>query len=112
MKNKFKLSPADYKHIKTVAMNLPQFQRVKDGKPMTRIVTKNQTSEYVPDGAMGKIKNSFQRVEEPIMVNHELNLIEVFKKDGMSGVETYCAHFVNLYKQEKAEQLKETEVQP
>jgi hypothetical protein len=108
LKNKHKLTPADYKHIKTVAMNLPQFQRVKDGKPMTRIVTK-----FIGQiKTIGGIKNSYQKIEEPIMVNHELNLIEVFKKDGMSGVETYCAHFVNLYKQEKAEQLKETEVQP
>lgn len=97
MKNKYKLTPDIHKDLINVAKTMPASQRVdRNKKPMFRIVTQLKSS--VLEGE--KIKNSFTNIKEPIMVNHEVNLREVYQKDGPAGVREYVEFFMSLKKEE------------
>lgn len=106
-KNKYKLTPEVYKTIKLISKSLPVCQR-KDanGNLMWRTISKFDGTEHFQQG-IGKIPRSFTKKirtgKEPILVNHEINLVEIYQKDGQNGVDSYVKFFQKLKKKEPKE---------
>lgn len=99
----YKLTPDATKMIKAVAITLPVLQKKNPstGKLMFRKLTKRIQGKDLPKDY--KKKNDWSPMgyytytyEEPILVNHELNLIEVYRKDGNEGVNHYVNALVNF----------------
>lgn len=100
MRNNYKLTPQAYKSILILAKSLGPFQRRdKNGELMFRKVTHFKgTNGWAPEG---DYKNHIQRDSEPIMVNHEVNLVEVYQKYGLPGIKAYAEFFEDLKKEKK-----------
>ncbi len=99
----YKLTHDATKMIKAVAITLPVLQKKNPatGKLMFRKLTKRIQGKDLPKDY--KKKNDWSPMgfytytyEEPILVNHELNLIEVYRKDGNDGVTHYVNALVNF----------------
>lgn len=98
-----KLTPEATKMIKAVAITLPKLQKKNpvNGKLMTSKLVKRVQGKDLPKDY--KKKNDWSPMgfytytyEEPILVNHEINLIEVYKRDGNDGVTHYVNALVNF----------------
>lgn len=103
--NKFRLTPEKYREFKILAAELGPFQRKsKSGKPLSRIVNKI-------DGN-GK---SYQ-VSEQILVNHEVNLRELYQKCGQDQVDKYVASFralkIEMDEEERLRNEKKSKPEP
>lgn len=88
MGNKHKLTPQEYKEIVLSANALPKIQRVNtDGSPQLRNVTKFQGAEY---NELTKMitKNSLHG-KEPVLINHEVEMVKHFKRSGEVAVKHY-----------------------
>jgi len=104
-KNKFKLTPEAHTKIKLLAKEFPKLQKLsKNGEPLFRLLTiTKKGSELPPDTklnsgeSINKDKVYVTRVKEPILVNHELNMIDVYKKDGEAGIIDYVK-YIDLMK--------------
>lgn len=111
--NRFKLTPEVFKSLQILAKTLPKFQRRdSNGNLLSRkVVLFNGTKDYAKGG--GKIpttyKNCLKSGSEPILVNHEINLREIYQKDGQSGVESYVKFFTELASKEVVNEPVKTE---
>ena len=100
LKNKFKLTPEVYKSIKLISKSLPKFQR-KDsqGNLMWREVSKFDGVKNFKQGG-GKIPTTYEKQilkgKEPLLVNHEVNMVEIYQKDGLVGLNRYVDFFKEL----------------
>lgn len=94
--NKYKLTPTADKACKILAVSLGQFHRKdKNGQLMYREETK-----FIGQFTVGnKKENRFEKKKVPLMVNHYINLVEIWQKDGQKGIDIY----VNFFKELKAE---------
>jgi hypothetical protein len=101
--NIYPLTPDAHKMMKNFASMLGPFQRRdENGNLMFRTVTKLKKSTLTGN----KIKNEFNKISEPMMVNHELELCNIYQKDGMRGVKIYCDFFHELRKEQLPELLE------
>jgi hypothetical protein len=100
LKNKFKLTPEVYKSIKLLAQNLPKFQkRDAAGNLLWRDVSKfDGLKDFMQGG--GKIPTTYKKQilkgKEPLLVNHEVNMVEIYQKDGWVGLNRYVDFFKEL----------------
>ena len=91
--NKFKLTPEVYKKLKQMATLMPQFQRRDKNKNLMfqgAAVFKG-TSDW--NEAKGTFVKNIDHGKVPLMVNHEVNLVEIYQKDGWKGINIYVAYF-------------------
>lgn len=97
--NKYKLTPQAHKHIVEQARIMPALQRLdKHGKPMSRQITKTVKGADLPEGTKtddGKAPNPnklyVQRGAEPLLVNHEVEMISAYYQGGQAAVQAYIA---------------------
>lgn len=100
LKNKFKLIPEVYKSIKSLAQNLPKFQkRDAAGNLLWRQTSKFDHTEHFQQGN-GKTPTTYTKHilkgKEPVLVNHEVNMVEIYQKDGWIGLNRYVDFFKEL----------------
>lgn len=103
LKNKFRLTSEVDKQIKEICKSLHAFQRRdKNGELMFRTVTKFKGTENFQKKSNGglKYRTVLDKIKEPIMVNHYMNLTEIYQKDGQTGIDTYVKFFEDLQKNE------------
>lgn len=106
-KNKFKITPQVYKELVKISNSLPRAHRKdRNGNLMYRNISRlvkvseiNET-KTVEGKPIDPNTNYVQKGKEAILVNHQVNLIEVYKNDGMSGVDEYVHFFNQLAKNE------------
>jgi hypothetical protein len=111
--NQFKLTPEACKMINGLLKILPQFQRRNEkGDLMFRANTKLVQGKDLPQGTIlnggekiNKDKMYVQRFKEPILVNHSVNLYEIYQKDGQTGVDAYVNFFMDLHEKNKKSQV-------
>lgn len=110
MKNRYKLTPFIIKQLEDKAIELPSFQRKdKHGKLMFRVMSRVvkgselEPKTLVAGERVNPDKNYIQRGSEPILVNHKLNLLECYQKDGPDGVDEYVKFFKDEYERYAAE---------
>lgn len=108
MKANHKITSEVYKHIKEKAKELPIFYRTdKSGKVVYTTRTQIKKFEELSDDekkqvAVQKINTKKQIIVKkqiPVIIYHEVMLIEAFRKKGMQGVDQYINHCINLKKQ-------------
>ena len=107
-KNKFKLTPEAHKQIITIATALPKLQKTdKSGTPLFRVVTKVVKGFDLPPGTLvgGKEpdtkKNYVQKGKEPLLVNHEVNMVSEYKLYGQKGIDDYRASILAVLERDK-----------
>lgn len=88
-KYKFKLIPEVHKELEQIAKKLPKIQKIgKDKKPLFRKVSFfKEVKEY--NRATGSYSKVIQFGTEPVLVNHEVELVECYRKYGSTGVVKY-----------------------
>lgn len=83
-----KLTPEVYKGLVELSKTLPKMIRTdKNGNPLYRIAT-----EYTG----GK---QYKKFKEPVLVNHEVKLCDIYKKAGDKGIQLYVSQLKQLEKQ-------------
>ena len=83
-----KLTPEVYKGLLELSETLPKLIKIdKNGKPLYRIET-----EY--NGG-----RQYKRTKAPLMVNHAVNLIDIYKRKGDKGVNIYVNECKRLVKE-------------
>lgn len=93
---KYKLTSQITKQLETLAESLPIFQRRdKCGNLMFRQITKFLGVE--------KNQTKFEKVNEMILVNHKVNLLDIYRHDGQLGVDTYVGFFRDECARQKEE---------
>ncbi len=98
MKRNYKLTPQIYKQLVTLAKGLAPFVKVDStGKVLYKNVTDLKSSQIEGD----KIRNTFERKQVPMQVNHEVNLIEAYKRKGHDGVQKYIDELNRIVKEQK-----------
>lgn len=96
--NRFKLTPQAYKKLLALSESLPIMQRRdKNGELLRRAITKFIDTDGYSKGVPIYTKNT-QKGTDPILVNHMVNLIEIYQKDGDVGVDVYVKHFKDMVK--------------
>jgi hypothetical protein len=90
MQRKHKLTPQAHKNIIEAARTLPKLVRLNpDGTQQYRKAAEYKgATNYEP--GKGYTKNSQHRME-PVFINHEVEMINRFWKDGEAGVHAYIA---------------------
>ena len=114
MKQKFKLSPQMHKEIKESAAVLPPLVRLnKDGSDRTRIVSKTYKGNEIPAGVkpspgvkVEPNKLYVQRIQEPVYVNHEVEMINQYWSGGERAVKAYISKVVEISKKNRKDVLK------
>jgi len=86
MKRLNKVTPEVYKRLIAIAAELPNVQRTEFGKPVYGVHT-----QFQPSAKQTKITRI------PILINHQVELIERHKKLGQPGVDEWVNHCKNLY---------------
>ncbi len=104
MTKKHHLGPDDYKAIVDRSQKLPQLVRLTpNGEPMSRSITKTVKGKNLPEGTkvtVTKGGKSFeadpeaetlyvQHIKEPVWVNHKVEMVSAFWKNGNQGVIEY-----------------------
>lgn len=113
MKQKHKLTPDAHKQIKESAAVLPPLVRLnKDGSDRTRAVTKTYKGSELPEGvklspgvAFNPNKLYVQRFNEPVYVNHEVEMVNAFWSGGEPAVKDYINKVVEISKKSRKEVL-------
>ena len=96
-KNKFKLTKEIHDEIKTVSLVLPKIIQEEGGKPMMRTINQRIKGSDLSEKHRLQIKNFDPNeiytvtAKEPVLVNHEISLIQCYKKFGKEGITQYCA---------------------
>jgi len=108
-KPKYKLSNEVYNKILELVKTLPPLQLVgKDGKPLSRTITKfTGTKDF--NMTTGSRKNTYQKGTEPILVNHKLKLIAQFEMYGYVGINNYVAFVEQIVAAQTKEDAKPDE---
>lgn len=89
------LTPKAIKEIERLNASFPRIQRKNpDGSLKTRKVQRRILGKDLPKEYKRKfdwLPNNWylHRINEPVFMNHKLNLIECFKKDGYEGLKNY-----------------------
>lgn len=101
---KHKLTNEAYKLIKELVLQLPPMQRAdkNTGKLMFRQVSifKGIVSRN------GKKFKEFQNGWEPVLVNHQVELIKRFESEGYQGIEIYRTYILALEAEAKAKEAE------
>lgn len=107
---KFKVGPEIYKQIKEIVKVLEPLQKTDaSGKPLFRKITQFVgTKGY--SGPNEKYTKTTKHGQEPLLVNHEVNLISEFEKFGPKGVKDYVDYVKELVRKTKEEQEKKEPV--
>jgi hypothetical protein len=113
-----KITPQVYKQLESLSKELPQFQRKNtDGSLMYRSFGKRVSGYDVPKADRETIKDFdvkkyySQKGQEPVLVNHSVNLRNVYQKEGQTGVDAYCNFFKSEHEKQtiKTKAFKENE---
>ena len=94
-KNLYKLTPQIDKKIKEILETLPALQKTHLGKLLFRTVNRPVDGKDIPEVSRLSIPNfdinkQYDRTtQDPIYVNHYLNLVDAYKKDGERGINEY-----------------------
>lgn len=103
-KHKYKVTPDVYKRLEKIAKSLAIFQRRDDkGGLMFRRHTQFLGRRF--DEKTKKWMNDIKVMKLPIMVNHMVNLHQIYQVDGDHGVNLYV-DFFNKEAQDQANQEK------
>lgn len=111
IKSKYKITPQIHKEIEESAKVLPPLVRLnKDGSDRMRAVTKTyKGSELPPDYKprpgvkFDSSKNYFVNIQEPVYVNHKVEMINEFWKGGEPAVKNYINKVVEISKKNRNE---------
>lgn len=105
---KYKLTPFEYKEIKAAAKELPQIVKTNaDGSPMIRkIVEYKGATEY--EAGIGYKKNSLHKTE-PVLLNHEVEMVRHFQNGGDAAVKHYVLMIHSINNRDKNVQVKREE---
>ncbi|MCE3278016.1 MAG: hypothetical protein K0S44_207 [Bacteroidetes bacterium] len=108
-----KITPQVYKTLVETAAKLPPFQRKdKNGNLLWRAASRfvkgsELTQKVTADGKAIKPDEMYvQQGRQPLLVNHQVNLIEVYMKDGQPGVDEYVDFFANIHEESKTKKEK------
>lgn len=83
-----KLTTDVYKGLVELSKTLPKMIRTdKNGNPIYRVAT-----EYTG----GK---QYKKFKEPVLVNHEVKLIDIYKNTGDKGIQMYVSQLKQIEKQ-------------
>jgi len=111
MKKKHKVTTEVYKKILEIEKELPPIQKYLGGKPLFRTLQKLVNGSDIPDehkeqlkvdGVFYNNKRYFQKIQDPILVNHKLILIEEFEKHGQEGIDYYISDIQALVDRAKS----------
>lgn len=98
MKKQFQISSAVYKMIKSEALKLPEMHVLgKDGKPLRRIKTHVNFTKF--DEVKKKIHTNYNKETEPIIVNHENEMVLAYKATGQAGIDIYIEMVTKIDRQ-------------
>jgi hypothetical protein len=89
---KFKLTPQAHSHIKEAALDLPVMVRVNpDGTHKKRILSEFKGYDYLDANGnkTEELMTHSSKKAVPLIVNHEINMIEEYYAKGLPGVEAY-----------------------
>lgn len=79
-----KLTTDVYKGLVELSKTLPKMIRTdKNGNPLYRVTGGKQ----------------YKKFKEPVLVNHEVKLIDIYKKTGDKGIQMYVAQLKQIEKQ-------------
>lgn len=93
-----------YKDIKTISASLPKFQRKNpDGSLMyservKTVLGKDLPKEYKKKNDWFPMRNYTIRTKEPVLINHEVNMIKLYNEKGMDAVNGYIESINNIVK--------------
>jgi hypothetical protein len=105
MRKLHKVTPEVYRWLVDESKKLPKLQRTLNGKPIYPSKTRYVGSFYdINESA--KIKNTIERIKEPLLVNHEVELINRYKSGGRKEAELYINSVNQFY--EAANKIKES----
>lgn len=108
IKNNFKLTPDIRAEIIVISRQLPKLHRKNTGGELMyraatqivkgsdlphKVLINNKKTEPHPD------KKYLQRGREPILINHEVNLIKVYMQKGQPGIDDYVKTINNFLKE-------------
>lgn len=103
-----KLTPEATKTIDNLVLTLPKFQKKHpvNGNLMFRTLTKRVQGKDLPkwykkSHDWSPMEFYTYKYKEPILVNHKVNLIECFKKDGYTGLQHYVNALSDFYDKNK-----------
>jgi hypothetical protein len=88
-KNKLNLTPDAYKKLITISGELPRLQKLdKNGNPLYK--SNPLFVGYVmDDNKLSRYTKKIQRIKEPVLVNHAVNLVDIYQQKGWPGVDKY-----------------------
>lgn len=98
------MNPQVYKDIKRIAKELPKFQKKNpDGSLMfrvqsERILGKDLPKDYKKKNDWSPMEFYTRKVKVPVFLNHEVNLIECYKKHGKDGINGYVESINGIIK--------------
>ncbi len=93
--NKYKLTPDVFKTLTLTADVLPKFQRKdKNGNLMWATKTEFKGTENF-NAEKGTYTKLTDQLKVPLLVNHHVNLREIYQKDGNRGVQLYVKFFTD-----------------
>ena len=98
------MNPQVYKDIKKIASELPKFQKKNpDGSLMfsiqsERILGKDLPKEFKKNNDWSPMEYYTRKVRVPVFLNHEVNLIECYKKHGKEGINGYVESINGIIK--------------
>ena len=103
---KHKITPEVHNQLIGLASKLTPFQRCDEkGKLLFKLETELKSSVKEGTG----IRNTFERKKVPLLVNHKVNLIACYSKDGFDGVKKYIDDLNRILEQQKNETIPTTQ---
>jgi hypothetical protein len=107
--NKFKLTPQIHKQLVELAKDLPALQQLSPtGKPLFRAACDFVGTDLTAhSGRYDRYKQKIIRKQEPILVNHQVELIDKYQKRGMPAVDAYVAKVREIAAQHEENQPHE-----
>lgn len=114
MKKNNKLTPQTHKEIVSLAQQLPvMYRTTKDGKALMPVQTKVVKGSEIESGklsngdAVNPDKLYISKNRQPLTVNHEVEMIDLYQKKGMVAVNNYAGMVVMMAKQAEENQKKQ-----
>lgn len=98
------MNPNVYKDIKKIAKKLPKFQKKNiDGSLMftnkiERVLGKDLPKEFKKKNDWSPMEYYSRTVKVPVFLNHEVNLIAIYKKHGQEGINGYIESINGILK--------------
>jgi len=98
------MNPQVYKDIKRIAKELPKFQKKNpDGTLMfkiqsERLLGKDLPNEFKKNNDWSPMEYYERKIKVPVFLNHEVNLIECYKKHGKDGINGYVESINGIIK--------------